>query len=110
MLAWNSEGWFLFLIQIATALVLVRALYNPLSVHSSLPGYCAPIVWAWPGIKRVQQFLKSCGPVFGTLLVKTTMYSSLTALATGLSPVHSGAHHVVMCKHSSVAIFSFCSL
>lgn len=81
----------------------MRALHSPLSVHSVMPGFCAPIVWAWPGIQRVQDFLKTCGPVFGTLLVKTSMYSILTALATGLSPVHSGAHHVVMCKQSPVA-------
>ncbi|GMH38310.1 hypothetical protein BSKO_06194 [Bryopsis sp. KO-2023] len=97
-LGWGIKGAALAtsFAQIATAGVLVAALYRPLVAGSAMPGARATMNWRFPGVARTWEFMKSCGGIFGTVIVKTMMYSSLTALATNLSPVHSGAHHVVM--------------
>lgn len=97
-LGWGIKGAALAtsFAQIATAVALVAALYKPLMSGSVMPGARATMDWRFPGCTRTWEFLKSCGGIFGTVVVKTMMFSGLTAMATNLSPVHSGAHHVVM--------------
>lgn len=80
--------------QIASAAILLVRLFQPLR-FGSLKGTTLPVKWTMPKFQPAMRFMSSCGSVIGMLVAKVVMYSLLTSIATGLSPVSSGAHHVV---------------
>lgn len=80
--------------QIAAAAILLMKLFQPLG-SGPLKGKTVPVKWTMPNFQPAVRFMSSCGSVIGMLVAKVLMYSLLTSIATGLSPVSSGAHHVV---------------
>lgn len=89
--------------QVASAAILLHKLTEPLKT-GPFRGKIMPVKWMMPNFKPAMRFIGSCGPVIGMLVSKVVMYSLLTSIATGLSPVASGAHHVVFSKCTGIVL------
>lgn len=63
-------------LQVVTAVLLLRAIKQPLRKSSTSPGLVPDVQWRIPSPTALLRFLIYAGPICGVLVTKTVCYQS----------------------------------